>query len=127
MKPQTTAEPSNQAGLQILFCPKSSCETPHEINWVRLWLARQLVDSLPLPWQRYSSQAQTQQLTPRAVQRGLSKLIGQIGSLAVAPKPRGISPGRQQGTRLIPRSTCPVVKFRPPRKRCHCKDTQNAA
>jgi len=118
----------------LLLDAAQTCHTPHEINTVRLaclayaqlWVARHLVETLPLPWQRYGTQTQTHQLTPRRVQRGFAQLIGQIGSIAAPPKLRGISPGRVKGTQLTPRSPCPMVKFRPPRKRCRCKETQIA-
>lgn len=119
----------------LLLTASQTCDIAHEIHWVRLtclayvqlWLARRLVDVLPLPWQRYLPQARSRLLTPRQVQRGFATLIAQIGSPAAPPKPRGISPGRTQGTRLTPRAPCPMVKFHPPAKRCRCKDAQNVA
>lgn len=123
------------AKAHLLLSASQSCEVAHEINWVRLtclaqvqlWLSRGLVDGLPLPWQRYSKPAQTCQLTPRTIQRGFAQLIGQIGTIASESKPRGISPGRKNGTRLVPRASCPVVKFRPSQKWCRCQETQEAA
>lgn len=119
----------------LLLTASQTCHTAHEINWVRLaclahvqlWLARHLVDSLPLPWQRYSPLAQTLQRTPRQIQRGFSQLIRQIGTLATTPKPRGIPSGRTKGTQLTPRCRRPIVKFHPPRKRCPCKKAKDAA
>jgi hypothetical protein len=120
----------------LLLTASQTCDTAHEINWVRLaclayvqlWLARHLVDVLPLPWQRYLPHQRTSSpLTPRSLQRGFSQLIQQIGAIAHPLKPRGISPGRPPGTRLMPRSRCPTVKFRPSRKRCRCKKAKNAA
>lgn len=119
----------------LLLTAFQTCLTPHEINAVRLaslaygqlWLARHLVDTLPLPWQRYTPSAKTQQPTPRQVQRGFAQLIQQMGSLASPPKTRGIPAGRPKGTRLNPRSPCPLVKFHPPQKLCPCKDSQKSA
>jgi hypothetical protein len=119
----------------LLLTAFQTCHTPHEINAVRLaalaygqlWLARHLVDALPLPWQRYLPTAKTQQRTPRQVQRGFAQLIQQLGSIAAPSKTRGIPPGRPKGTRLQPRSPCPLVKFHPPRKLCPCKDSQRSA
>jgi hypothetical protein len=119
----------------LLLTAFQTCDTTHEIHWLRLaclaysqlWLARRLVDALPLPWQRYLPQARTRRLTPRQVQRGFASLIAQIGSPAAPPKPRGISPGRAKGTRLTRRAPCPIVKFHPPKKRCRCKASQDAA
>lgn len=119
----------------LLLTAFQSAHTAHEINAVRLaalaygqlWLARHLVDSQPLPWQRYAPAAKAQQRTPRQVQRGFARLIQQIGSIASLPKTRGISPGRPKGTRLKPRSPCPLVKFHPPQKLCPCKASQKSA
>ncbi|MGD1930012.1 MAG: hypothetical protein ACFB12_14000 [Leptolyngbyaceae cyanobacterium] len=97
------------------------------IAYGQLWLARHLVDSRPLPWQRYTLTAKAPQRTPRQVQRGLAQLIQQIGSIAPLPKPRGIPPGRPKGTRLKPRSPCPLVKFHPPQKLCPCQDPLKSA
>ena len=105
----------------LLLTASQTCHTPHEINAVRLasladgqlWLARQLVDSLPRPWQRYSPAAKTQQRTPRQVQRGFAQLIQQLDSIASPPKTRGIPPGRPEGTRVTPRSPCPLVSSTP--------------
>lgn len=66
----------------------------------QLWLARHLVEALLLPWQRYTSRANTQQHTPRQVQRGFAQLIQQIGSRAPSPQTRGIPSGRPTGTQL---------------------------
>lgn len=119
----------------LLLTVFQTCRTPHEINAVRLaslaygqlWLARHLVETLPLPWQRYTPRAKTQQRTPRQVQRGFAQLIQQFGSPAPPPKTRGIPPGRPKGTRLNPRSPCPLVKFHPPQKLCPCQDPQKSA
>jgi hypothetical protein len=119
----------------LLLTAFQTCSTPHEINAVRLaslaygqlWLARHLVDTLPLPWQRYTHTASTQPRTPRQVQRGFAPLIQQMGTRASTPKTRGIPPGRPKGTRLTPRSPCPLVKFHPPQKLCPCKDQQKLA
>lgn len=119
----------------LLLDAFQSCKTAHEINWVRLtglayvqlWLARDLVNVMPLPWQRYVPQGQQRLATPRAVQHGFTRVIQQMGSPAQAPKPRGISPGRSPGTRRPPRVHCPRVKFRPPRKRCRCRKAARAA
>lgn len=119
----------------LLLAASQASKTPHEINWVRLsclayaqlYLARRLVSAIPVPWQRYLPQNKTSQLTPRSIQRGFSRLMSQIGTIAAVPKPRGISPGRRKGTRLTPRAPCPLTRFHPPTKRCPCKDEQDAA
>lgn len=119
----------------LLLTAFQTCHTPHEINAFRLatlaygqlWLARHLVDTLPHPWQRYSPNAKSQRRTPRQVQRGFATLIQQLDAVALPPKPRGISLGRPKGTRFLPRSPCPLVKFHPSQKLCPCKDSQKSA
>ncbi|MBE9103387.1 transposase [Vacuolonema iberomarrocanum] len=119
----------------LLLTAFQTCHTSHEINAVRLaalaygqlWLARHLVKAFPLPWQRYLPTANPQQHTPRQLQRGFAAFIHQMGSVATPPKTRGISPGRPKGTRLRPRSPCPLVKFHPSQKLCPCKDSQKSA
>ncbi len=58
----------------------------------QLYLARVLVADRPLPWQRVQHQ-----LTPGRVQRGFAALFPQIGTPAVAPKPRGKAAGWPKG------------------------------
>lgn len=116
----------------LLLTASQTCHTAHEMNWVRLaclayvqlWLTHSLVDSLPLPWQRYSPLAKTLRRTPRQIQRGFSRLIRQTGHLARALKPRGIPPGRRKGTQMTPRCCRPIVNFHPSRKRCPYKKTK---
>jgi hypothetical protein len=60
-------------------------------HWI-LYLARELVQDLPLPWQAH------QQLpTPGRVQRSFGVLFAQIGTPALAPKVRGKSTGWPKG------------------------------
>jgi hypothetical protein len=58
----------------------------------QLYLARNLVQDQPLPWQR----SQTK-LTPARVQRGLGALFAQFDSPAQPPKRRGKAPGWPAG------------------------------
>lgn len=57
------------------------------MSW-QLWLARVLVKGSPLPWQK-----PTTHLSPGRVADSIAPLLSQLGSPAVAPKPRGTSPG----------------------------------
>lgn len=113
----------------------TSIQTPEllsETNWFRLaclaydqlWMARHLVEHLPLPWQMHLSAQRDKKLTPRMIQRGFFRLIRQIGSMASPPKPRGISPGRAPGTQFHSRPLRPLIKFRPSRPHCNCKDSK---
>src|SRR6266545_1891054 len=73
------------------------------IAYAQLWLARDLVQALPRPWERNLPAIQTRQISPSLAQRDFGRIIRQIGTPAQPPKPRGISAGRRQGTRLPPR------------------------
>ena len=90
----------------------------HEENWwhivllayVQLWLARTLAQDLPRPWERYLPHTQTKVDAPPRVQRDFGRIIRQIGTPALLPKPRGKSPGRAKGERPRRRNHPPVVK-----------------
>jgi hypothetical protein len=58
----------------------------------QLFLARNLVQDQPLPWQKTQTD-----LTPARVQRGLGALFGQFDSPAQPPKTRRNSPGWPKG------------------------------
>lgn len=106
-------------GKQKLLLDKF--QTPdknHEENWwqlaalayLQLWAAKDLVSQLPRPWERYLPSVVNQLITPAATQRDMNRIIQQIGTPALAPKPRGISPGRPKGTKRVPRKRHPVLK-----------------
>ena len=107
------------------FCKQrllmTRCQTPEvrrEENWwqlvqlayVQLYLARELSEGLPRPWERYLPKSAETVASPSAVQREFSRIIRQLGTLANVPQPRGYSPGRAKGTRLKSRIRSPVVK-----------------
>ena len=88
----------------------AACQTPeveHEENWMQivalvymqLWLARDLAEALPRPWERYLPEAKRETASPSTVQRDFGRIIWQIGTPAEPPKPRGKSPGRAKGER----------------------------
>ena len=74
------------------------------LTW-ELWLAKDLVSQYHLPWQK-----PIQNLTPGRVAQSISLLLPEIGTPAVAPKPRGKSPGWTEGNRRTKRTRYPVVK-----------------
>jgi hypothetical protein len=76
-----------------------------------LWLAPGLVAEQRLPRERGLP---PEQLTPGRVRRAGGGLLGQLGTPARSPKPRGKSPGRRPGQRPGPRPRHPVAR-RPPR------------
>ena len=96
-------------------------ETPdveHEQYWiylvmlayVQLWAAHALAVALPRPWESDIKLEASAQISPSKVQQDWNRIISQLGSPAAAPKPRGISPGRQLGHSQTPRPRFPVVK-----------------
>jgi hypothetical protein len=106
-------------GKQKLLLDKfQTPDDKHEEHWWRLvalaylqlWIAKDMACRLPRPWERYLPTIKNQQPTPAIVLRDMSRIIRQIGTPALAPKPRGKSPGRRKGAKLIPRSRLPVVK-----------------
>jgi len=96
-------------------------ETPdvrREENWMQivplaytqLWLARELAQVMPHPWERYQSQHEGQVLSPSMVQRDFGRIIREIGTPAQPPKPRGNSGGRPKGMKLQRRTRHSVVR-----------------
>jgi DDE superfamily endonuclease len=79
------------------------------LAYAQLWLARELVEALPRPWERNLASMQRRQISPSLAQRDFGRIIRQIGTPAAPPKVRGISTGRRLGTRLAPRPRQKVV------------------
>ncbi len=84
------------------------------LSW-QLWLARDLVNDRPLPWQKPQTQ-----LTPGRVAQSMPTLFIQLGTPAQVPKPRGKSPGWIPGQVPTPRVRAPIVK-----KRCSKRKKQS--
>lgn len=91
----------------------------HEENWwqlvqlayIQLYLARDLVEMLPRPWENGLFKAvQSAVASPAMVLRAFERIISQIGTPAQPPKPRGKSSGRIKGEKPEPRPHQPVIK-----------------
>lgn len=80
------------------------------IAYTMLWMARHLAQYLPRPWEKYLPSAKNNNISPTLVRRDFERLIQQLGTPALSPKPRGKSPGRTKGTKLQPRQRHFVVK-----------------
>jgi len=80
------------------------------LSYAQLWLARELAQAMPYPWERYQPQRESQVLSPSMVQRDFGRIIRQIGTPAQPPKPRGNSGGRPKGTKLERRTRHSVVR-----------------
>lgn len=77
------------------FQTEDSCErwtNLVEIAYWQLFLARDLVQDRPLPWQKVQTT-----FTPGRVQRGMGAIFSQIGTPAQPPQRRGKSPGWPSG------------------------------
>jgi hypothetical protein len=74
------------------------------MSW-QLWLAREIVQDHPLPWQKHQLD-----LTPGRVAQGFPALLAAIDTPAGDPKPRGKSPGWPKGQPRQKRNRYPVVK-----------------
>jgi hypothetical protein len=105
------------AKQRLLLTDFQTPEVEREESWwqlahlayAQLWLARDLVEALPRPWERNLCSMTCGQISPSLAQRDFARIIRQIGTPAKAPKVRGISPGRRVGTRLPPRPRQKVV------------------
>lgn len=92
----------------LLLSSFQTAEVEREESWwqlahlayAQLWLAREVVQALPRPWERNLPSMQRRQISPSLAQRDFGRIIRQIGTPAQPPKVRGISQGRRLGTRL---------------------------
>ncbi len=76
------------------------------MTW-QLWLAREIVEDKPLPWQKPQSAAK---MTPGRVAQAMGGVIAVIGTPTYPPKPRGKSAGWPKGKKRRSRTRYPVVK-----------------
>ncbi len=104
----------------LLFDNFNTCDTFAEENWAhlvglayqQLYLAQPLCIILPKAWQTHLPQFQNDDLpfTPAMVKRDFARIITEIGSPAKAPKARGKSSGRPQGSTKPPRARPKIVR-----------------
>lgn len=104
---------------RLLLSQYQTADVDHEQRWWRLvhlaylqlWVARDVAQRLPRPWERsLPSMQTTAPLTPALVQRDFSRIIREFGTPAAPAKPRGYSSGRASGTPGPVRERHPVVK-----------------
>lgn len=76
------------------------------MTW-QLWLAREIIEDNPLPWQKPQP---TDKLTPGRVAQGFLGLLVEIATPAKPPKPRGKSPGWEKGKKRHKKPRYPTVK-----------------
>lgn len=90
------------------FQSKQACDLWSELITLAMWilfLARDIVEDTPLPWQKFQ-----RRLTPQRVRQSLRPIFALIGSPARPPKPRGKPPGWRKGRHRTPKASHPVVK-----------------
>jgi len=73
----------------------------------QLWLAREIIEDNPLPWQKPQP---TDKLTPGRVAQSFLGLLVEISTPAKPPKPRGKSPGWETGKKRNKKPRYPTVK-----------------
>jgi hypothetical protein len=89
------------------------------LTW-QLWLAREIIEDNPLPWQKPQP---LEKLTPGRVAQGFAGLLAVIGTPAKPPKPRGKSPGWEKGKKRKKKTRYPVVKKTVTRQKKDKKET----
>lgn len=107
---------------KLLLDSYQTPELAHEEDWwkfvplayVQLYLANQLADLLPKPWERYlpaykdAHKNSELEKTPSQTQRGFANILDVIGSPASPSVPRGNPLGRAVGAELVKRELQPV-------------------
>ncbi len=88
------------------------------LTW-QLWLAREIIEDNPLPWQKPQP---TEKLTPGRVAQSFSGVLAIIGTPAKSPKPRGKSPGWKTGKKRKKKPRYPIVKKTVTRKKKQKKE-----
>ena len=90
------------------------------MTW-QLWLAREIIEDNPLPWQK---PLPVEKLTPGRVAQSFLGLLIEIGTPAKSPKTRGKSPGWEAGRERKKKTRYPTVKKTVTRQK---KDQKKAA
>jgi hypothetical protein len=80
------------------------------LSYVNLWAAWKLAINFPRPWEKYNYKKTPQKITSSIVQKDFKRIIRTFGEKSASPKPRGYSPGRLKGEKLIPKIKYPIVK-----------------
>ncbi len=94
-------------------------ETSHEESWwhisslayAQLYMARELANNLPNPWEKYLPEMKKNATikSARQVQKSFLKITNEIGTPACSPKPRGKPLGRLKRTKQVKRNRYPLV------------------
>jgi len=81
------------------------------LAYIQLYLARQLANNFPNPWEKYLPEFKSdrEEKSPTQVQKDFGRIIAAIGTPAKTPKPRKKSRGRSLGEMQIRRERYKVV------------------
>jgi hypothetical protein len=107
----------------LLMDSYQTTEIEHEESWwqlcmlayTQLYLAREIVPSMPEPWERYLPEYKDTEnkknfvSSPSKTQHGFSSLLKIIGTPAQPPVPRGNPQGRKTGETQLKKETVPVI------------------
>jgi hypothetical protein len=105
--------------MQLLMDKFQTPETAHEESWwqiaslayAQLYMARELANNLPNPWEKYLPEMKNNATvkSARQVQKSFTRITQEIGTPAAAPKPRGKPLGRQKGAKQARRNRYPII------------------
>ena len=94
-------------------------EVSHEESWWRiaaiayaqLYMARELANNYPNPWEKYLATMKNNSTvkSARQVQKSFANITTKIGTPASAPKPRGVQLGRAAGDLQVRRVLSPII------------------
>ncbi|HUZ61755.1 MAG TPA: transposase [Hanamia sp.] len=81
------------------------------LSYMQLYMARQLANNLPNPWEKWLQEFKSDKLekSPSQVQKDFTRIISEIGTPAKPPKQRKKSRGRSQGDTQTKRQHHKVV------------------
>jgi hypothetical protein len=93
-------------------------ELDHEEAWwqfvmlayAQLFLAREIVENTPMPWEKYLPSFKEGKVSPTQAQKDFSRIIRLFGTPAKAPKTRNNAPGRKLGDKQTLRARHPVIQ-----------------
>jgi hypothetical protein len=115
--------------MRLLMDKFQTPETSHEESWwqisslayAQLYMARELANNLPHPWEKYLPEMKSNETvkSARQVQKSFMRITTEIGTPASAPKQRGKPLGRAFGMKQIRRIRYPIIfkKKKSPKQR----------
>ena len=80
------------------------------IAYTQLYLARDLANNVPAPWEKYLPAIKSENKSPTQVQKDFERIIRTLGTPAKPLKTLKKSYGRQKGETQVPRIRHPIVQ-----------------